>query len=331
MFYFYLLYMTAVFIIQDISADSFYRWINIIMFGVFFIVLSRVVWNKKEIRMIFKTVFISSLVYSLILLFYNHDLFHLTRALMVHGVNVNRNAAAYTVAPGAICGLILFFYYKSRYVSEFTFIWKAVIFLGTALDIYVLLALGQRGGFFSFCIGALFIMWEYLGMKDGKKTARRFLLIPVVAAVLFTAPKATQDTHANRLFDYENVLDDNGRDDLNNLAKQLIREKPVFGGGYGYWERESGVHMGLHNGFLYIMVIGGSVAGFLIGVFLICFVLDAFQQRSLIPYGFIFLAMVHFFEDSGLDYLSYIPMILAYILIQSEVFGNNRTRDVFLV
>lgn len=323
----YLFYMTLVFLSHDITSATFNGWMSAILFGVFFIVVSQRMWGTKEILFIFITAFFASLLYTALLHHYNHDLYHASEALMFHGEEINANAAVYTICPGALCGVVLFLYdnKKEKYYAAK----KTVILVGVLLCFYTLICLGQRGAFFSFSIGSVLMIWEKCGANSRSKTQYRMLLVIIIAIGLIAAPRITEGSRAERLFDYEELFDDNGRDDLNDRAKEMINEKPFFGGGYDRWERESGKELGLHNGFLYIMVIGGYTAGFLIGFFFLSMFAETTRKKSLIPIAFVIAAGIHLFEDSGLDYFSYIPMILSYILIRNAEFRAYRVTDVF--
>lgn len=328
-FYFYLLYMTFVLFTHRITKATVVYWASIVLFAVFFIVISQRKWSAKEICTIFATVFFASVVYSIVISFYNHDIFHTTEMLMVNGKKVNSNAVSYTLSPSVLCGLVLLFYYRNRFKP--TFLLKILITFLVIWEVIILLALGQRGGFFGACFGAALIIWEYLGTKGEAKVFLRVIMIVFLSFTLYLGPIIAKDTHATRLFDYENLLDDNGRDDLHARAIEMIHEKPVFGGGYGSWERESGISLSVHNGVLAVMVIGGYTAGILVGLFLLLFIKDILRGRSLVPVAFLCPAMIHLFEDSGFDYYSYIPMILAYILVLNAEYRRRPVTDIFCV
>ena len=240
----YFFYMTLVFLSHQITVDSFMAWMSDLLFGLFFIVLSQRMWSGKEIRAFVITVFISGLVYALLLVQGTPDLFHNTGDLSFRGNYVNDNAAAYDISPAALSGVVLFLHYRRKNHNT---ILKVLFLAGTLFCYYVLICLGQRGAFFSAVIGAIMIIWEKTKYFPKKKVYFRALLFILIAAGLIIGPRVTEGTHAERLFDYEHITDDNGRDQLNDRAKELIREKPFFGGGYEYWDQESGFEMGLHG------------------------------------------------------------------------------------
>lgn len=324
----YLFYMTLVYLSHSSLTATFNDWMSAMLFGAFFIVVSQRMWGQREINLLLITAFAASTCYAGLLHYYNHDLLRSASNIVFHGEHVNSNAGAYTIAPGALCGVILFLFRKKG--GRNGTIKKVVLLVGISLCFYTLVCLGSRGGFFTSAIGTAMMVWEKCGMAGSQKTKHRVILILVIALGLIFAPRLTEGTHAERLFDYEHLTDDNGRDELNERAKELIAQKPVFGGGYGYWENESGEQLGLHNGFLYIMCIGGYAAGILLGLFFIYLFFEIAKNRSLIPLAFLFVAILHLVEDSGLDYFSYIPMILAYILARNAQFRGYKVSDVVL-
>lgn len=323
----YFFYMTLVFLSHSLTTDSFMAWMSDLLFGLFFIVLSQRMWSGKEIRAFVFTVFISGVLYAALLLRETPDLFHNTGNLSLLGHYVNDNAAAYDISPAALSGAVLFLNYRRNKKNS---IFKLFILAGTLFCYYILICLGQRGAFFSSVIGAAMIIWERTKYYPRKKIYLRALLLIIIAIGLVVGPRVTEGTHAERLFDYEHITDDNGRDQLNDRAKELIKEKPIFGGGYQYWEQESGFDMGLHNGFYLSMVIGGYIAGFLISAFFIYLLYDIYKRNSLISLAFVVEAGVHMFVDSGLDYYSYIPLIIAYILVRYSEFSRIDVSKVFI-
>ena len=324
----YLFYMTLVFLSHSSFAETFDIWMSAMLFGAFFVVVSQRMWGQREINLIIITVFVAATFYAGLLHYYNHDLLRSSGDIAFRSEHVNTNAGAYTVAPGALCGVCIFLFSKKR--GRHSFLKKLIILAGIALCFYTLICLGSRGGFFTSTVGAAAMIWEKCGSAGSNKSKLRVLLVLAIAVGLVVAPRLTEGTHAERLFDYENLTDDNGRDDLNDRAIELIHQKPIFGGGYGYWESESGKTLGLHNGFLYIMCIGGYTAGILLGAFFIYLFYETAKTRSFIPIAFLFVAILHMLEDSGLDYFSYIPMIISYVMIRNAQFRKYRVSDVIL-
>lgn len=324
----YLFYMTIVFLCHDLTHDTFMAWVSAVLFGAFFIVVSQRMWSTKEVRTVIVVVFLATLLYTSIVHYYNRDLFHEAAQLEIRGSHVNTNAAAYNISSGALCGVSLYLFYNNKHKHLAWF--KLLVLFGTLFIYYTLLCLGQRSGFFASVLGALLILWERTGRGKNKSTRNtmRLLIILFVVVGLIAGPRVTEGTHAERLFDYEHIFDDNGRDELNDIAKDLIAQKPVFGGGFDYWETDSGQTLGLHNGFLQILVIGGYCAGILISFFFVYLIVDIWRNRSAISLAFIILAAAHMFTDSGLDYYSYIPMILAYILTRNATFRGTRVSDI---
>ena len=310
-------YLTIVFISHPITSSSFMAWASMLLFAAFFIVTIQRIWSKREIQLILNVVLIACVVFCIILFRENPDIFSSNQGedLTFRGNHVNSNAAAFTIVPGALVGTFFTFFLNNR-GRKGRIIRKLWYFGATVLEFIMLVGMGGRSAFFSAVIGALMIVWEW-GEAIKKRDQRllfRALLILFFLIIYHYGPIWTEGTHAYRLFDYDNLMDMNGRDDMAEQAMELIREHPMFGGGFDYWNIRTDNSLMVHNSFLSIGVTGGYTAIFLLGLFFIFSALELVQTRSLIPVAFFVEALFHSFTEPGMDYYAYIPLVLAFII-----------------
>ena len=311
------IYITFVFLAHPLSSDSFMAWAAMVLYAAFFILLTQRVWTKKEIKIIFHIVLLACFVFCLVLLRDNPRLFHNDQGEDVTylGNHVNSNSAAFAIVPGALVGVFyLFFSRSTRNKGGFL---RTLCYLGiTALAYAMLVGMGGRSAFFSALIGSVLIVWEWgEAIRDSnKRIAFRVFLVLLLLAVYHFGPIWTEGTHAYRLFDYDNLTDMNGRDEMADVAIGLINENPFFGGGFGYWDLRTDKALMVHNTFLADGVWGGYTAIVLLGFFFLLAALELIRTRSLIPIAFYVEALFHSLTEPGMDYYAYIPLVLAFIL-----------------
>ena len=125
------------------------------------------------------------------------------------------------------------------------------------------------------------------------------------------------------------MTDDSGRGRLWDKAWDMIDENPVFGGGFDYWDDNSGESLGTHNTFLTIMVMSGYVGGILFALFLSAVFLDLLRVRNLIPLAFLMELLMHSYTESGMDYYAYIPLILALVLARYISYQSDDITSLF--
>lgn len=160
------------------------------------------------------------------------------------------------------------------------------------------------------------IIWEWGEAIKGnnQRIIFRIFLILLLLAIYHFGPIWTEGTHAYRLFDYDNLMDMNGREDMAEQAMELIHEHPFFGGGLDYWSVRTNNALMVHNSFLADGVWGGFTAIVLLGLFFLFAVLELFSTKSLVPIAFFVAAIFHTLTEPGMDYYSYIPLTLAFML-----------------
>ena len=311
------LYLTAVFLLHPITTSTFMAWASMVLFAAFFIVATLRTWTTKEIRFVLQVVFFACFVYSLFLLRENGHLFQgdSNEDITFFGTYVNGNAAAFGIVPGALVGTFFLLFSKPRGNKGGAKFWVWHI-LATGLMFVMLVGLGGRSAFFSALIGSVLIIWEWGEAIKGnnQRIIFRIFLILLLLVIYHYGPIWTEGTHAYRLFDYDNLMDMNGRDDMAEQAMVLIREHPFFGGGLDYWSVRTNNSLMVHNSFLADGVWGGFTAIVLLGLFFLFAVLELFSTKSLVPIAFFVAAIFHTFTEPGMDYYSYIPLTLAFIL-----------------
>lgn len=310
------LFLTVVFMINSLDAPSFMNWMSGVLFAAFYVVVVQRRWEKTEILVFLHTILVASLIYSAIILRENGGLLHTNDAgdITFLGVHVNANSAAFGTVPGALTA-VSFFLFGRRYRRN-SFAYK-FFYLGVALLLfYVLIGLGGRSAFFSAVMGSALIAWKRIGSEriPGNRIVFRIILILVVLAVYHYGPILTKGTHAYRLFDYQNLTDANGREEMAAIAWQMIRERPLLGGGFRHWELHSGQYLALHNTFLSYGVIGGYPAMVLLIIFYFFTAMELLVNRHFIPLAFFMESLMHSLTEPGMDYYAYIPLLIAFIL-----------------
>ena len=135
------------------------------------------------------------------------------------------------------------------------------------------------------------------------------ILLLVVCAAAF-ALNISEGTYSERLF---HMTDDSGRDAIWESARTLIREHPVFGGGYDVWN-DVGPDMGTHNTFLLFSIYSGYVGGAILILLLAAAVLELPRRKNWIPLVFVCEPIFHVYTETNLDNYFYLPLVLGYIL-----------------
>jgi O-antigen ligase len=192
----------------------------------------------------------------------------------------------------------------------------------------VLLLLGCRSAFYSAVLGMFCLAWEQVRMTrtPGQRLVRRFLIL-IFILFAFTVILRTGFGNA-RLFEFTGENIDTGRAELWERARELIAKKPVFGGGFTYWE-QSGNTMGTHNSFYTIMLFGGVTAGVLLVMMLCSIIYELYSENFFLLFAFMIQALLHSYTESGMDYYAYFPMIFAVILQRYLAYQDKDLRSVF--
>lgn len=321
-----LIYYTGILFGFTVTSATITTYISIALFIVFFVLAANRVWSKREIRLILITVTLACTVSSAITLICNPGIFKNSGSSHIDflGVTMNRNTIAFCAVPGALCGMFLLLY--DRYRKSFL---KDIFFLLCCLICsFSLFSLACRSAFFAATAGLICIVWQKA--RDAQLKQERFnrkmLAIFLMLLVLMSSMFLAKGTFSARLFEFSGDDSNSGREELWDEAWELIDEKPVFGGGFSYWE-DTGHSMGTHNAFLTYMVMSGWIGGILLGLFLLQVLIAALKTRNLIPLGFAAEIVTHTWTEPGMDYFAYIPLILTFILIrylkyQSKDYGT---------
>lgn len=307
--------------IQGNSSASTYA--SMLLFALFYFFAGLRVWNPLEIRTILKTVILASFVCAVITFFSNGGSFNIANSQHIYflGRVRNRNSAAFAIAPGIVISILLFFYEKKSACSRMAYI---AVFL---TSYSMLIALSCRSAFLSATTGTFLIIWQAIAVRAD--TARRFfrrsIFLVFVYILLIVIMRVLEGTNSARLFNYS----DSGRDDLWEAAMDLIRAKPVFGGGFDYWSRTGHV-MSPHNTFFTIMLISGFIGGILLGMMILSMIKECIREQSVIALAFAMQMIFHSISEAGLDYYAYIPLILTSIVLRYSEYQQGDFESVFL-
>lgn len=323
-----LVYYTVILFSFKITSATVLTYISIALYTMFFTLAGNRVWTKKEIRIILLTVTLACTIQSIIMLYCNPGIFKNSGSSHIDflGVVINRNTIAFAAVPGSICGMFLLLY--DRYRKS---LMKDVFYLSCCLICsFALFSVACRSAFLAAASGLACVVWQKACDANDKheRISRKMFAIILILIVLFFAMFVAEGTFSSRLFDLQDSADDSGRGELWDEAWRLIDEKPVFGGGFTYWE-DTGHTMGTHNTFLTYMVMSGWVGGILLGCFLLQVLIAAIKTRNLIPLGFATEIFTHTWTEPGMDYFAYIPLILTFILIRYLNYQSNDLGTIF--
>lgn len=323
-----LVYYTVILFSFAITSATVSAYISIALYITFFVLASNRVWTKKEIKVIFVIITVACTAQAIITIACNPGM--LTGDGSSHirflGTVINRNTIAFGTVPGVSCGLILFLYdrpKRNRLKSVFYMLCFSVC---TA----VVFVIACRSAFLAAVGGAACVVWQNT-REDGNKRGRvkrKILTIILAFGVLFLMMYVSENTISSRLFDFGEASNDSGRDVLWEEAWELIDEKPVFGGGFDYWE-STGHKMGTHNSFLTIMVSTGWTGGILLVLFFAMALIEMLKTRNLVPFAFMAEVLLHSWTEPGMDYFAYIPLTMAFIVTRYLQHQNKTLITVF--
>lgn len=306
--------------IQGTSSVSIYA--SMVLFALFYFYAGLRIWNPLEIRTILKTVMLAGFVSAIITFFSNGGSFSVGNSQHIYflGRVINRNSAAFSIAPGTVISVLLLFYEKKSISSRAG---SAVIFCVSYL---MLIALSCRSAFLSATTGTFLIIWHAITARADtvRRFVRRSLFLVFVYITLIVVMRVLEGTNSARLFDYS----DSGRDELWKDAIELIRAKPIFGGGFDYWTRTGHV-MSPHNTFFTIMLISGYIGGILLGMMIISMINECLRQQSVIALAFAMQMFFHSISEAGLDYYAYIPLILTSLVLRYSEYQQRDLSTIF--
>lgn len=312
-------YFAGIFICNRITGTTTVEFISQELFIIFFVIASGHIWSKREINLMLHSLMIACVLLAIIVLFSNSLFLHTGAQQRIRYLNasVNRNAIAFALVPGAIASMLKLIYSDNNvnYLLEQIF-WVAVYVLCS----YCVFAIGCRSAFYSMCLGTGCLIWERVRKKQSpaEKMIKELLFIIMLIVGTRLLISTAAGSYNGRLFRWEET----GREDLWEKALILIRQKPLFGGGYDYW-KSSGTTLGTHNTFLTYMLIGGVIALFFLVGYIISFLFEVLKTNSLIPLAFFAEAIFHMYTESSMDYYAYIPLIFSVILVNYLTYQGN--------
>ena len=315
---------------NPITTSSAKAFLTAFLYAVFFIVLQMTIWTKREIKTLLWTIIVSCSICAVIALAENPNMFKGSAGedITFFGVHMNSNTAAFEIVPGFLVSVYYYLFGRSRNDSRYFL--KGLILIGCAgICSLLLLGLASRSAFFAAVIGGTILLWESTSNSVSIKERRhkRFLLILMLVFIFAIGPSLAEGSHAERLFDYDNLFDSNGRDGMNDVARELMKKKPFFGGGYDYWNNESGEYLGVHNTFLAWGVTGGYTGMALLIAFFALALKDLLSTRSLLLVAFFIEPLFHSLTEPGMDYFMYVPLSMAFILLRYSLAKRCRVQD----
>ena len=325
-------YYVIVLLGHPITMTAFMAWASLELFSAFFLFMISRPWSKKNIQMLLFVAAIASAFFAAIIFRDNPDFLHEKSydGIIFMSTTVNDNTAAFCIVPGALCSVLLLFFYSPR--KHRALHWLKILFLLCAgVSFFSLFCIGARSAFFSAIAGAVLIILEWSNSRRtfGERTFTRVALVILLIAVFVIGTNVTAGTHSARLFDLDNMTNGTGRDLLAEQAWQMIHKKPIFGGGFDYWVNENGDPLGTHNTFLKHMVQGGYFALILLIGFLLTSVYELWKSGSLIPIAFIMEMIAHTFTESDLNYYAYVPLIISFAMVRYATSHRCRVKDLF--
>lgn len=317
-----LIYLFIIWIVNLQVEKRINPYASMLLFALFYLCASLKIWNRAELRLIFNAVVFSCAVYSIVVLVSNHGLFRAggSQHISYFSMTVNRNSSAFAVVPGAVASLMILFYGRNNGFLRTLY--------GTAflVCIYTVVALACRSAFLAATTGVFLVVWQVTreNANQSQRIIRRTAFILFVLIVLFISISVLDGTNSARLFDYSST----GRDDLWESAWKLIKEKPIFGGGFGYWER-SGQVMSPHNTFLNIMMISGYIGGCILGMLMLSLLFECLRVGNIIALAFAMELVFHSISEAGLDYYAYIPLVLTTVLLRYSEYQKRDISSIF--
>lgn len=305
-----LIYFTIILIFNTITTSALVTYISMALFLLFFLLAGSYTWTRREILLILFVVMLSCDFQAVILNICNPRLLYSAGNQHVSflGITTNRNPCAFALVPGTMSGLMVFKYYKR---NNFLKLFGA---FSCVLCFYTVFAIGCRSAFVSVVVGAFLILWqaerEKITKKERLQGELKLIIFTALAVLIMTL--LVSGTYSERLFNYS---DSSGREEIWEKAWTLIDAKPVFGGGYDYWN-EADYNIGTHNSLVLILLYSGYVGGTLVTVMLLAVLIDCLRTNNLLPLAFFAETVCHTMTETSMDYYAYIPMILTLIMLK---------------
>lgn len=304
------IYFFMIFICNLITKHATEAFVSHELFILFFILAAGRRWSRREINLILDTVIFSCDVQAVVALISNSLLLHAGSQQHINylWIVANRNAVAFAIVPGAVASMLKLIFCKKGWKTDFL---RGYWIISLLLCTYDVFALGCRSAFYSLCLGIACIVWERVKRtrNPAEKIVQELMIIIMVLVGINILMRIASGAYSSRLFS----LEDTGRKDIWENAMELIREKPLFGGGYDYWD-EAGYRIGTHNTFITFLLEGGAIAAALAVFHLLFLSVEILGSGSIIPFAFLAETVMHMTTESSMDYYAYLPMIFCIIL-----------------
>ena len=261
-----LAYYTVIFLVHNITRNAVFVYVSLMLFILFFVFAVRRVWTRKEIVLLLLVVILACDVQAIVVLLSNANLFGESGVDNINYLNVstNRNPIAFAIVPGALCSLL--FLLNSRNAARGA---RFLLFTGSLLVCtFTVFAIGCRSAFGAMVVGAALLLWGKTE-EDERASARilkKITIVLIFIGIYLIASSYAEGTYSARLFGNYSI--DSGRQRIWDEAREMIRRKPIFGGGYDYWI-SGDINMGTHNTFLLTALYTGYVGVALLVVFLL--------------------------------------------------------------
>lgn len=303
-------YFFMIYICNQITSHATETFISHELFILFFILAAERRWSRREIHLILDTVIIACDVQAIAVLISNSLLLHAGSQQHINylWISTNRNPISFAIVPGAVASLLKLIYCKKGWKTDILRVYWMMSFLLCTYDVF---AIGCRSAFYSLCLGIFCIVWERVKRtrNHAEKIIQELMIILLVLVGITILMRIASGAYSSRLF----TLEDSGRKDIWDNALDLIRKKPLFGGGYDHWVK-AGYKIGTHNTFITYLLEGGAVAAFIAVCHLLFLALELFGTGSFIPFAFLVETVMHMMTESGMDYYAYLPLILCIML-----------------
>lgn len=303
-------YFFLIFFFNHFSGHAAESFISHELFILFFIMASSRIWSRREINLLLDTLIAACDIQAAVVLFSNALLLHAGGQQHINylWISTNRNPIAFAIVPGAVASLMKLVFSKGGFKNVMNRTFWIFSFLLCSYDVF---AIGCRSAFYSLCLGIACIIWERVRRTRNRaeKFIQELMIVILVITGISILMRIASGAYSERLFS----LEDSGRKGIWEDAMELIREKPLFGGGYDYWG-SAGYRLGTHNTFITYLLEGGVVAALIAGTHLLFLGLEVLEAGFFIPFAFLVETLLHMFTESGMDYYAYLPMTICLIL-----------------
>ena len=321
-----LIYYTIIFICHEITRNAIYVYVSLVLFILFFIFVVKRVWSKKEILLLLFTMVLACDFQAVAVLASNPRLLGENGSDLISymGVLTNRNPIAFAIVPGALCSLLIITGSRKALRGPGR-LFLVVSFLISGFTVF---AIGCRSAFASLIVGTVMLFLNAINEERwvDQRFKKMLLISLLVLSAFFLTRYLAFGTYSERLFDTFEL--DSGRDRIWRTAIEMIREKPVFGGGYDYWI-SGDIDMGTHNTFLLTGLYTGYIGIGFLAIFLIRTLGECIRHRAWFSLAFLAETIFHSYSETSLDYYAYIPLIIAVVLLRYTSIHKGNLGSLF--